>query len=91
MVDGSTDRKPTVSGRVPQDTYDRLEDYCEDRDLSKADVVRRSIEDYLDREELQEDMSNFTRAQQEGTVVDVIEIGLLLALLVVTLSGFGVI
>jgi hypothetical protein len=41
-------RKPKVQTRLPNDTYDRLTEYQEERDISEADATRRLIETGLD-------------------------------------------
>ena len=40
--------KKTLSGRVPADTYDEVEDLADDLDVRKSDLLRRATEDYLD-------------------------------------------
>lgn len=37
-------RKPKVQTRIPQDTKDQLEAYCEEHDISQSDAVRRAVE-----------------------------------------------
>jgi len=60
MVEGSETRKPTISARVPQDTYDRIEAYCDDKEISKADALRRFVDDGLNRYALEKDTHQTT-------------------------------
>jgi len=40
--------KEALTARMPPDTYGRVEDYREKRDLTKSDAARRLIEEGLD-------------------------------------------
>jgi hypothetical protein len=44
----STPDKEVISGRVPADTFERFEEYREQRDISKSDAVRRLVVTGLD-------------------------------------------
>jgi hypothetical protein len=37
-------RKPKVQTRVPEDLHERIEDYCDENDVSKSDAARRALE-----------------------------------------------
>jgi len=89
MGDDSETRKPTISARVPKDTYDRLEAYCEENEISKADALRRFTEDGLARNRVEDEL-----ADRMGLGVDPGTIGaivVIVLLLVIVLQNAGVI
>jgi Arc/MetJ-type ribon-helix-helix transcriptional regulator len=43
--------KPQVSGRVPQDTHEELEEYIEDRGVSQSVAIRRLLKEGLESEQ----------------------------------------
>jgi len=89
MAQDSDSRKPTISARVPRDTYDRLEDYCEENDISKADALRRFTEDGLNRAQIEDDFTD--RMDHLGVDPGTAGTLLILVLLVVTvLQNAGV-
>lgn len=44
-----------VTVRFDAETYQRLDDYCNDSQKSKAEVVRISVEDFLEKNERKEE------------------------------------
>lgn len=50
------DKKP-LSGRVPADTYRRVEELIEERGIRKSDFIRRAVEHYVEVLEQEEDQS----------------------------------
>jgi len=54
MGEASKGPKPQVAARLPRDTYERLEDYCEEREVTKSDALRRFTEDGLSRAEIEQ-------------------------------------
>jgi len=49
-------KKKQFSVRLPSDTAEKLERYCEERDLSYADALRRFAEKELLREQMERDI-----------------------------------
>jgi hypothetical protein len=50
-------KKKQYSVRLPSDTADKLEQYCEERDLSYADALRRFAEKELLREQMEREIA----------------------------------
>lgn len=44
-------KKPTVTGTIEQDTYDRLMAYCEKTNTYVSNIIDLALSQYLDREE----------------------------------------
>lgn len=61
--------KQTVSGRVPADTETRLNEFCEERGISKSDGVRRVLIAGLDELEGEDEDEGGGGVQGEGELV----------------------
>lgn len=50
MADGSTPRKKQVSFRLAPDRVEKLEEYCEEREIRRSDAMRRFVSQGLSDE-----------------------------------------
>ena len=86
-------RKKAYSVRLPTDTAEFVEEYCEEHDIGKADALRRFIERAQRQEELEEQMANglLQRAQSTGRLRDVAIYGTLALVAITAAAQFGLV
>ena len=85
MVEADSSRKPQVGARLPRDVHEEFVEYCEEREISKADGVRRAIRHQLAEEPA--DRAGAVVARNSATVLSVIQTGLLVTILLLV-GGF---
>lgn len=85
MAEGSEGRKPAASTRLPHDVYSELEQYCDERDISKADALRRFTEQGLNQAKVQGEFG----ADRMGVTENVQTVGNLLAIVLALALGLS--
>lgn len=58
----------TVATRLDVDTVDWLEDRAEDRDETKAEIMRRAVQEHKNRVDVEDDLGYHSRAEQAELV-----------------------
>lgn len=58
----------TVATRLDVDTIDWLEDRAEDRDETKAEIMRRAVQEHKNRVDVEDDLGYHSRAEQAELV-----------------------
>jgi len=89
MGEDSKGPKPQVATRLPHDTHAELKEYCEEREITQSDALRRFVDDGLDRARVEDEL-----ADRMGLGVDPGTIGaivVIVLLLVIVLQNAGVI
>jgi len=87
MVEDSKGAKPQVATRLPHDTHDELEEYCEEREITKSDALRRFVDDGLARDRDEDDRLADTMAAPDVRPFELLTFAIVVA---IALRVFGV-
>jgi len=58
MGEGSSGPKPQVAARIPRHKYEQLQEYCEKRDVSQSDALRKFVDEGLNRAQIEEEFTD---------------------------------